>query len=79
MPKLMRACATIPADGWKVSSETPRAKQSRKVALELLMCDHEGDCKGPCSLECPAGTDCQAYVKQIALGNDKEAVRIIKE
>ena len=79
MPKLMRACATIPQDGWKVSSETPRAKQSRKIALELLMCDHEGDCKGPCSLECPAGTDCQAYVKQIALGNDKEAVRIIKE
>jgi NADPH-dependent glutamate synthase beta subunit-like oxidoreductase len=43
------------------------------------MSDHEGDCKGPCHLNCPAHTDVQAYIKQIALGNDREAVRIIKK
>ena len=43
------------------------------------MSDHDGDCMGPCRLACPAGTNCQAYVKQVALGNTKEAVRIVKE
>ena len=79
MPKLMRACSTMAADGWVINTESKRVQQARKVALELLMSDHDGDCKGPCHLGCPAHTDVQAYVKQIALGNDKEAVRIIKE
>ena len=79
LPKLMRACSTVAADGWKINTESKRAVQARKVALELLMSDHDGDCKGPCHLGCPAHTDVQGYVKQIALGNDREAVRIIKD
>ena len=79
MPKLMRACSTMAADGWVINTESDRVKQARKIALELLMSDHDGDCKGPCHLGCPAHTDVQGYVKQIALGNDKEAVRIIKD
>ena len=79
MPKLMRACATFAQDGMKVSSETPRVKKARKIALELIMSDHEGDCVAPCSLNCPAHTDIQGYLKAIANGDDKEAVKIIKE
>ena len=79
LPKLMRACSTVAADGWKINTESKRVVQARKVALELLMSDHDGDCKGPCHLGCPAHTDVQGYVKQIALGNDREAVRIIKD
>ena len=36
MPKLMRACATFAQDGMKVSSETPRVKKARKIALERM-------------------------------------------
>ncbi len=79
LPKLMRACSTVAADGWKINTESKRVVQARKVALDLLMSDHDGDCKGPCGLNCPAHTDVQGYVKQIALGNDTEAVKIIKE
>ena len=78
-PKLLRACSTLAADGMVINVNGPRAKQARKVALELLMSDHDGDCLGPCRLACPAGTDCQAYVKQVALGDTREAVRIVKE
>ncbi len=78
-PKLMRACATVAADGMNVSSQTPRVKKARKIALELIMSDHEGDCVAPCSLNCPAHTDIQGYLKAIANGDDREAVRIIKE
>ena len=79
LPKLMRACSTIPADGWVLHTDSDRVLRARKVALELLMSDHDGDCKGPCSLNCPAGTDCMAYVNEIAKGNYHEAVKIIKE
>ena len=79
LPKLMRACSTVAADGWVINTESARVVQARKIALELLMSDHDGDCKGPCGLNCPAHTDVQGYVKQIALGNDTEAVKIIKE
>ena len=79
VPKLLRACATVAQDGQVIHTNSPRAAQARKIALELLMSDHEGDCKGPCHLACPAHTDVQAYIKAIALGDDREAVRLMKE
>ena len=78
-PKLLRACATVATDGMVIKTETERVLRARKIALELIMSDHVGDCKGPCSLNCPAHTDVQGYLKEIALGNDKKAVEIIKE
>lgn len=79
MPKLLRACSAVASDGMVINTDTPRVRQSRKIALELLMSDHTGDCKGPCSLNCPAGTDCQGYVKLIAEGKYREAVELVKE
>ena len=79
LPKLMRACSTVAADGWVLSTETERVVRARRIAFELLMSDHDGDCIGPCALNCPAGTDAQGYIKQIAQGNDYQAVKIIKE
>ena len=78
-PKLMRSCSTMAADGMDIDTESKRVKQARKVALELLMSDHDGDCRGPCMLNCPAGTDCQLYVKKIAQGDYHGAVETIKE
>ena len=79
MRRLMRACATTVSDGMVVHTDTPKLQQVRKVAMELLMADHTGDCKGPCELECPAHTDVQGYIKKIQEGDDRGAVRIIKE
>lgn len=79
IPKLLRACASVASDGMVINTNTPRVHRSRKIALELLISDHTGDCKGPCSLNCPAGTDCQGYVKLISEGKFKEAVELVKE
>lgn len=78
-PKLLRACATTVADGMEITTDSPRIRRSRKIALELLLSDHTGDCRGPCSLNCPAGTDCQGYVKLISEGKYKEATALVKE
>lgn len=79
LPKLLRACSAKAMDGYVIRFDTERVSQSRKIALELLMSDHTGDCRGPCQLNCPAGTDCQGYVKKIAQGDFHGAVEIIKE
>ncbi len=79
LPKLMRACATKAQNGYVVSIDSERVLRSRKIALELLMSDHEGDCLGPCKLNCPAGTDVQKYLKQISLGDFHGAVETIKK
>ncbi len=79
VPKLLRACATKVSDKMLIHTNSDRVKKSRKIALELLMSDHTGDCVGPCRLNCPAGTDCQGYVKLISQGRFHEAVKLIKE
>ncbi len=78
-PKLLRACSTKATDGMVVHTDTERVVRARKVALELLLSDHDGDCKAPCTKACPANTDCQGYVGLIANGEYTEAVRLIKE
>ena len=79
MPKLLRACSTKISDGMVINTQSERAVKSRRFALDMLLSNHTGDCKEPCSLACPAGTDCQGYVGLIANGEYEEALRLIKE
>lgn len=78
-PKLVRSCSAVAQDGMIIRTDTKRVIRARKTALELMMGDHEGDCVAPCSLGCPAHTNVQGYLKEIAEGNYSKAVGIIKE
>ncbi|MEE3362159.1 MAG: FAD-dependent oxidoreductase, partial [Anaerovoracaceae bacterium] len=78
-PKLVKACATEIAPGMVVMTRTKRVIESRKTNLELLVSNHNGDCKGPCSVNCPAHTDCQGYVGLIANGEYEKAYELIKD
>ena len=78
-PKLLRACSTVATDGQVINTESERVVRTRKTSIELLMSDHDGDCRGPCVLKCPASVNAQGYIQAIARGDDKEAVRILKE
>jgi len=77
--KLFRACSTVAADGMVVHTETPRILKCRESALDLLLSDHTGDCLAPCTLACPAHTDCQGYVNLIADGEYAAAHKLIME
>lgn len=79
VPKLLRACATEISDNMVVKTRSPRVDASRKMALELLLSNHTGDCRAPCHLACPAHVDCQGYVGLIANGQYEEAVKLLKE
>jgi formate dehydrogenase major subunit len=79
VPRLLRACATEAAEGMTVRTRSPRVCASRKTALELMLSAHRGDCRSPCMLACPAHTDCQGYIKLIANGEYREAVKLMKD
>lgn len=78
-PKLLRACSAKATEGMQIKTNGEKALKARKIALELIMGDHKGDCIGPCKLNCPAHTDCQKYVKEIGEGKFFDAVQTIKE
>lgn len=78
IPKLLRSCSAKCSEGMVVNTESKRVVQSRKIAMELLMSTHDGDCVAPCQLNCPARTDCQGYVGLIANGEYEAALKLIK-
>ena len=78
IPKLLRSCSAKVSEGMVIHTESERVVQSRKIAMELLMSAHDGDCVAPCQLNCPAHTDCQGYVGLIANGAYDAAVKLIK-
>ncbi|MBQ2753160.1 MAG: FAD-dependent oxidoreductase [Firmicutes bacterium] len=78
-PKLVRSCATVISEGMIIKTNTPKVLESRRTILELMFSDHCGDCRPPCALACPAGTDCQGYVGMVANGEYKKAVELVKD
>ncbi len=77
-PKLVKACATEIAPNMVIMTNTERVKESRKTNLELLLSNHVGDCRPPCTLACPGQTDCQGYVGLIANGQFDAALELIR-
>ena len=73
-PKLFKSCATEIAPDMVIKTDTEKVNESRKTNLELLLSNHVGDCQAPCTLNCPANTDCQGYVGLIANGQFAEAL-----
>ena len=73
------ACATKVAPGLVVQTQSQDLSAMRKMALELLLASHHGDCEAPCRRACPAGIDIQGFVALIADGQFDQAARLIKE
>ncbi|HOP68949.1 MAG: FAD-dependent oxidoreductase [Dethiobacteria bacterium] len=73
------ACATTVTEGMQVVTDNEALTALRKVALELLMSEHCGDCIAPCQLACPAHIDIQGFIAFIDRGEYEKAAELIKE
>ncbi|MBF0312160.1 MAG: FAD-dependent oxidoreductase [Oligoflexia bacterium] len=75
---LVPSCSAKVAPGMAIITDSEKIHKARKMALDLMLSDHAGDCVAPCSSSCPAQTDVQGYVAHIANGDPDAAVRLIK-
>lgn len=77
-PRFAPACGTRVREGMKVRVDTDDIFKARKTGLELLLSDHNADCKPPCHWKCPAHADVQGYVNAIADGEFKTSIEILR-
>lgn len=66
---LSPSCAIPAANGMVVHTNTDEVRASRKMALELLLSDHVGDCIGPCRTGCPARFDIPGFLTTLSAGD----------
>ena len=76
---LSPACAMPVSEGMAVTTDSGDVRTARKMALELLLSDHAGECVAPCAARCPAGLDIPGFVYGIATGDNRRAMEVIAE
>jgi formate dehydrogenase major subunit len=74
---LSPACGMPAAEGMVVHTQTEDVCKARKMALELLLSDHAGECDAPCAARCPAGLDIPGFMFGIASGDTGRAMEVI--
>ncbi len=79
-PRMVPACSTELLDGMIIETDSAWVHETRKMALELLLSDHFGDCVAPCQLTgCPANIDIQGFLKNEAEGQYAKGVALIQK
>jgi len=76
---LTPSCAIPAAEGMVVHTDSEEVRAARKMALELLLSDHVGDCVGPCRMGCPARLDIPGLSKSMADGEIRRAAEIASD
>lgn len=76
---LSPSCAMPATDGMVVYTDTDDVRASRKMALELLLSDHVGDCVGPCRTGCPARFDIPGFLAHVSGGDIRRSAEIASD
>jgi predicted molibdopterin-dependent oxidoreductase YjgC len=67
MRGLPTSCTTLATDGMVVHTETPAVNQARRITVELIMANHQGDC-----LTCAKNQNCELQTVARYLGIEQE-------
>ncbi len=76
---LVPSCATKVRNGMSVTVESEEIDESRRMALNLLLSDHCGDCIPPCEDACPASIDIRGFLALVREEKELEAAKLIRE
>jgi hypothetical protein len=77
--KLLPSCSAKALDGMEIITSDEEIIEARKIALELLMSEHAGDCEAPCRVSCPAFMDIPKMNRLIAAGKNHEALQVVMQ
>ena len=75
--KLLPSCTARVMEGMDIITVDDEIREARKVALELLLSEHAGDCEAPCRVSCPAFMDIPLMNRLIAEGRSEEALKVV--
>lgn len=74
MRGLVTSCTTRVQEGMVVHASTPHVQQSRRLTMELIIANHEGNC-----LTCPKNEDCELQRLARYLGIDEEHFALLRK
>ncbi|TVQ83836.1 MAG: glutamate synthase, partial [Bacteroidetes bacterium] len=74
---LLPACTAKAMEGMDITTLDEEISEARKVALELLLSEHAGDCEAPCRVSCPAFMDIPLMNRLIAAGQHSQALKVV--
>ena len=77
--RMLPSCSYKIHEGLAVESATPEVEAMRRMSLNLLLSEHQGDCEAPCTNACPAEANVEEYVRAGRRGDHLAALQIIKE
>lgn len=77
--KLFPSCSVKAMDGMEIITRDEEVEESRRMALELLLSEHVGDCEAPCQVTCPAHMDIPLMNRLLADGKFKEALKVVRQ
>jgi formate dehydrogenase major subunit len=75
--QLSPACAMPVEEGMTIVTDSDDVRAARRMALELLLSDHAGDCIAPCAARCPAGLDIPGFLYPLAAGSPRQAIEVL--
>jgi NADPH-dependent glutamate synthase beta subunit-like oxidoreductase/ferredoxin len=76
--KLFPSCSLKVTEGMDICTDDPEVIESRRMALELMLSEHVGDCEAPCRITCPAHMDIPLMNRLLAAGRFDEALKVVK-
>jgi ferredoxin len=75
--KLLPSCTARALEGMEIVTDDNEIMESRKIALELLLSEHAGDCEAPCRVSCPAFMDIPLMNRLIVAGQYQQALEVV--
>jgi ferredoxin len=77
--KIIPSCSLKAEEGMDIISLDDEVQDARKMALDLLLSEHVGDCEAPCQVTCPAHMDIPLMNRLLADGKFREALQVVKK
>lgn len=76
--RMFPSCSIAAANDMQITTDDEEIREGRKMALELLLSEHTGDCEAPCQLGCPAHMDIPRMNRLIAARKWEESLKVVK-
>lgn len=77
--RMLPACSTVAVEGMQIDASGAEVRQARRMAVQLQLDRHAGDCVAPCELACPCRIPMPKVLRALRAGDVAAAHRWVAE